>query len=149
MDIRSKRERVMQILAYELFALVIMTPLFHIFSTESGSDSLLLLFTLSIIAMVWTGFYAHFFDIIEYKYTRKPASARKKPMRVVHAVLLELGMCLLTLPVIKYMLDYTWMNALISDILISLAYMAYAYFFFWAYDKCRPMAPTVAAEVFT
>ncbi len=147
MDIRSKRERVIQILAYEFFALVIMTPIFHFFSKESGADSLLLLVTLSVIAMAWTGVYAHFFDVIEFKYTHKPASERTKSMRAVHAVLLELGLCLLTLPVIKYMLDYTWMNALISDVLISLAYMVYAYVFFWAYDKCRPMTTTEDAEV--
>lgn len=141
MDIRSKRERVIQTLAYEFFALIIITPLFHLFSKESGGDSLLLLITLSIIAMVWTGVYAHCFDVIEFKYTQKPASERTKPLRVLHAVLLELGLCLLTLPVIKYMLDYSWMDALISDVLITLAYMVYAYVFFWAYDKCRPMTP--------
>jgi uncharacterized membrane protein len=142
MMIRSKYERIIQALAYEFFALVIMTPLFHFFSNESGSDSLLLLVILSLVAMAWTGIYSHFFDVIEFKYTHNLASERTKKMRIVHAALLELGLCLLTLPVIKYILDYSWIQALLSDILLTIAYMAYAYLFFWVYDKCRPMSST-------
>jgi len=142
MTIRSARERIIQTLSYEFFALLIMTPLFHLFSKESGTDSLLLLVTLSIIAMAWTGFYAHTFDIIEHKITGKLATERNKLVRALHAILLELGLCLLTWPVIKYMLDYSWTKAFISDILITLAYMAYAYVFLWVYDKVRPMKET-------
>lgn len=145
MTIRTKRERVIQTLSYEFFALLIMTPLFHFFSNESGSDSLLLLVTLSLIAMAWTGIYAHSFDIIEFKLTGKSATERSKKVRALHAILLELGLCLLTWPVIKYMLDYSWMHALFSDIAITIAYMVYAYVFFWAYDKCRPLSSTESA----
>lgn len=147
MNIRSKRERVIQTLSYEFFALLIMTPLFHLFSNESGTDSLLLLITLSIVAMAWTGFYAHAFDVFEFKITQKPATERTKKIRLLHAVLLELGLCLLTMPIIKYMLDCSWFEAFVSDVLITLAYMAYAYVFFWAYDKCRPLPPPPVATV--
>jgi len=65
------------------------------------------------------------------------------PVRALQAVLFEGGLLLLTLPVIVLWTGLGWWPALIADLGLAAAYVAYAFVFNIAYDRLFPItAPT-------
>lgn len=60
-------------------------------------------------------------------------------MRIVHAVAFETTAIAVTLPVIHLVGDMTWMQALQTDIALTLVYMIYGYAFHGTYDRWRPV----------
>lgn len=141
MTMRSTRERVFQSLCYELGGLVLATPLFVLFTGASAGESLGLIVALSLAVMTWAGLFNTGFDWIELRRTGRLASDRTWRMRVVHGALLELTSVLVTLPLIVWLTDLGWIEALVADLGLTLLYTAWAWVFHLAYDRWRPVKP--------
>ena len=83
------------------------------------------------------------FDWAEGRLTGRPPDRRPVPVRALQAVLFEGGLLLLTLPVIVLWTGLGWWPALIADLGLAAAYVAYAFVFNIAYDRLFPItAPT-------
>lgn len=139
MDIRSVPERVLQTAWFELIGVLAFTPLIALTLGESLWESAGLLIALSVTAVITTGFFNHFFDVIEFKNTKRLASDRPQRLRILHAILLESIIAIATTPIIKFVLNISWLDALVADIGLLILYAGYGYVFHIIYDHFRPV----------
>lgn len=139
--LRSLPDRLRQIVLFEVGGLLLITPPFAWASGVPASESLGLLAVLAAIAALWNGAYNTAFDWIEGRRTGRTADRRPFAVRCLHACGFEGGLLLLTLPVIVWWTALPWIDALIADIGLALAYTAYALLFNLGYDRLFPIAP--------
>jgi len=138
--LRSLPDRLRQIVLFEVGGLLLITPPFAWASGVPASESLGLLAVLAAIAALWNGAYNTAFDWIEGRRTGRTADRRPFAVRCLHACGFEGGLLLLTLPVIVWWTALPWIDALIADIGLALAYTAYALLFNLGYDRLFPIA---------
>lgn len=138
--LRSLPDRLRQIVLFEVGGLLLITPPFAWASGVPASESLGLLAVLAAIAALWNGAYNTAFDWIEGRRTGRTADRRPFAVRCLHACGFEGGLLLLTLPVIVWWTALAWVDALIADIGLALAYTAYALVFNLGYDRLFPIA---------
>ncbi|MBA3996055.1 MAG: hypothetical protein C0466_02645 [Candidatus Accumulibacter sp.] len=138
--LRSLPDRLRQIVLFEVGGLLLITPPFAWASGVPASESLGLLAVLAAIAALWNGAYNTCFDWIEGRRTGRTADRRPFAVRCLHACGFEGGLLLLTLPVVVWWTALGWVDALIADIGLALAYTAYALLFNLGYDRLFPIA---------
>jgi uncharacterized membrane protein len=139
MILRSGRERLLQTLFYEIGGLLIILPIYAMFTGHAMSESLVLLVAVSIATMTWACAHNIGFDYIEARLTGRVASDRPQLLRLVHAASTEITSILVTTPVIVLVSGYGWWQALMTDIGLTLFYAAYAYAFHLSFDALRPV----------
>lgn len=137
--LRSSRERLIQTLCFEALGLAIVTPLFAIFAGTSGGESLLVLVALSVAVMGWAALYNTAFDWAELRRTGRVASDRPHGLRLVHGAGLEVSAAFVTWPLIVWLTPLGWIEALVADFGLTLAYAVYGYFFHLGFDRLRPV----------
>ncbi|RLQ89334.1 PACE efflux transporter [Notoacmeibacter ruber] len=132
MEARSARARIMHAVLFELIGLAMVVPLSAFgFGIEAG-DTAVVVISLSLVATGWNYLYNLLFDQLMARWY---GSIRKSVwQRVLHAILFELGLLLVTLPFVAWYLDIGIMEALIIDVAMALFYLAYAFVFNWAWD---------------
>ena len=57
----------------------------------------------------------------------------------MHACGFEGGLVLMSLPIVMWWAGMSWLEALLADIALALAYVAYAFVFNIAYDRMFPI----------
>ncbi|MBI5781576.1 MAG: PACE efflux transporter [Rhodocyclales bacterium] len=139
--LRNWRDRARQVLAFEAGGLLLITPPFSWASGAPVLDSLGLLALLALIAALWNACYNTVFDRLEAHFLRRRADLRPPLWRVAHALGFEGGLLFLTLPVIVAWTGMGWLEALVADLGLALAYTVYAYVFNWGYDRLFPIGP--------
>ena len=142
--LRSFPDRVRQIALFELGGLLLVTPPFVWISGVPLAESVGLLATIALIAALWNAAYNIAFDRIEGHITGRTADLRPFPLRVLQAFGFELGLLLITLPVVMWWTGMDWLTALIADIALAIAYVAYAFVFNLGYDRVFPILPEAA-----
>ena len=138
--LRSFADRVRQVVLFELGGLLLITPPFAWASGVPLGESIGLLVVLAAIAAVWNGAYNTAFDWIEGRLSGRRADRRPFGLRCVHACGFEGGLLLLTLPVIVAWTGMGWLEALVADLGLALAYTVYALLFNLGYDRLFPIA---------
>jgi uncharacterized membrane protein len=150
--LRSFRDRLRQIALFEIGGLLLITPPFAWASGVPIRESIGLLALLALVAAIWNGTYNTFFDWFEGRLTGRTADRRPFRLRCIHAVGFEGGLLLMTLPVIVWWTHLGWVEALIADIALAIAYTTYALLFNMGYDRVfpieqpEPLASTPAGE---
>jgi uncharacterized membrane protein len=139
--VRSARERVIQTLSFEAGGLAVVAPLFALVMGTGLGTSFGLLLAVSVVVTLWTAFFNTAFDVIEHRLTGRVASDRSHRMRTLHAVMHEATAVIVSCPVIWALTDLSWIDALLVDLGLTLAYAVYAYIFHWSYDRLRPVRP--------
>lgn len=139
--LRTWRDRLRQVLAFEAGGLVLITPPFSWASGAPVLDSLGLLALLALIAALWNALYNTVFDRLEARLAGRRADLRPPSWRIVHALGFEGGLLFLTLPLIVAWTGLGWLEALVADLGLALAYTVYAYVFNWCYDRLFPIGP--------
>ncbi|RUT35052.1 PACE efflux transporter [Arsenicitalea aurantiaca] len=134
---RTVRDRIRHALSFEIIGLMLVTPLgaiaFHMPMHHIGVVSLVG----ATIATAWNYVYNWLFD---HAMVRIAGTVRKTvAVRVLHAVLFELGLLAVLLPFIAWYLGISLIDALIMDIAFALFYMVYAFVFNWGYDRVFPL----------
>lgn len=138
---RSLRDRLRQIALFEIGGLVLISPAFAWASGVALTESAVLLALLALIAALWNGAFNTAFDRLEGRLTGRTADRRPLRLRCVHAVLFEGGLLMLTLPVLVLWTGMGWVEALIADIGLAIAYTGYAFAFNLGYDRLFPIDP--------
>ncbi|MCB1908489.1 MAG: PACE efflux transporter [Rhodocyclaceae bacterium] len=138
--LRSAVDRTRQILLFELGGLLLITPPFIWLSGVGAGEALGLLASAALIAAAWNAVYNTGFDVVEGRISGRAADRRALPVRLVQALGFELGLLLLSLPVVMAWTGMDWISALIADLGLALAYVAYAFVFNLAYDRAFPIA---------
>jgi len=125
---------------FEVGGLLLITPPFVWLSGVPLLDSLGLLAVIALIAAVWNALYNTAFDWVEGRLTGRTADRRPAPLRVAHAAGFEGGLLLVSLPVVMAWTGMGWLQALLADVGLAAAYVAYAYVFNLGYDRVFPIA---------
>lgn len=134
---RTTRDRIRHALSFEIIGLALITPLaaflFHMPMHSIGMVAL----AASLLATGWNYLYNILFDQISLRL--RGTVIKTVPLRVLHAVLFELGLLLVLLPFIAWYLGISIWQALVMDIGFALFYMGYAFVFNWVYDRIFPI----------
>jgi uncharacterized membrane protein len=139
MSLRSFRERALQTLLYEAGGIAIAAPLYDLIFGAGAAESVTLMVILAVILLIWIPAFNTLFDAIEWRLTRRPASDRPHPLRVLHAFGMEATSIVVTVPAIMLVGGHGFWEAVAIDIGLSVLYVVYAYLFHILYDYFRPV----------
>ncbi len=140
MSLRSGRERVLQTLSFEMLGMVIVVPVHAALSRTGAEQSVLLVALLAAIVTLWSPLFNMVFDRIDLAFSGRVSSDRPHRLRLVHAVLSELSVLVVTLPLVMRFAGYGIGEALVFNMSLTVFYTGYAYVFYLAYDRLRPVA---------
>lgn len=137
---RTVPDRIRHAISFEILGLLLVTPLgalvFHHPMEQIGVIALVG----ATIATAWNYVYNLGFDHALKRLTGRVQ--KTMPMRVLHAVLFELGLLALLLPFVMVYLGVGFWEALVMDIGFALFYMGYAFVFNLGYDRLFPVPET-------
>ena len=136
--LRSFSDRLRQLLLFEIIGLILVAPLASWMTGHSIGAMGFLAFAISLIAMAWSGGFNYLFDRIELA-RGGHLSRRGWDVRILHASLFELGLTLITLPLIVWMLKLSVLDALLLDVGFIVFYLLYALLFYRVYDALFPL----------
>ena len=127
-------ERIFQALIFEMIALFIIVPASVYFGRFATGKMAIVGIGSSIFAMLWNYIYNIVFDKIA-GHNRKDRSLLT---RVTHACGFELGMVVITLPMLAWYLNITWLAAAALEAGFLVFILIYTYIFNVLYDKHQP-----------
>jgi uncharacterized membrane protein len=134
---RQTSDRIRHAIGFELVGLLGAMPLlallFGVDPMHSGTMGLFF----SVIATGWNYFYNRWFD--SYLFKRQGHGDKSQKQRIYHALGFELGLLLITIPVMAWWLNVSLLEALVMDAAMIIYYLFFAYFYNLAYDKLFPI----------
>lgn len=141
---RSTADRIRHAVSFEVIGLMAVTPLgAWTFDFEMQEIGLVALVSAT-AAMLWNYVFNLGFDRAMMHWV---GHANKWPaLRVLHAVLFELGLLVVLLPFIAWYLGIGLWTALLMDLGFAGFFLVYAFVYNWAYDVIFPIAQITNAE---
>lgn len=134
---RSPLDRLRHALSFEILALLLVVPLGAAVFGLPVHDIGVVSVVSATLATLWNILYNFAFDMALRRLT---GTTQKRPViRVLHAVLFEIGLLIVLMPFIAWYLGVSYWQAFLMDVSFALFYMAYALGFNWAYDKIFPL----------
>ncbi len=134
---RSFADRLRHTISFEIIGLAIVTPLGAWLFGLPMADMGIVGVGSAGIAATWNYLYNLGFDHV---LQRLHGTTRKSwAVRALHAVLFEVGLTAMLMPLIAWYLQTSLMQALVMDIALAVFYMVYAFVFNWAYDQLFPL----------
>ncbi|HWV07915.1 MAG TPA: multidrug/biocide efflux PACE transporter [Pseudomonas sp.] len=130
---RSWRERVGHALAFETIAVVICAPTLALLMNKPLVQLGALTLMFGLVAMLWNMLFNLLFDNAQ----RRLGFQRGLWARVCHAVLFEIGLIVVLVPLAAWWLSISLLEALFLDIGLILFFLPYTMGFNWAYDELR------------
>ena len=134
---RTTADRIRHAISFEIIGILLATPLgAFVFHLHAG-DSAIIVVGSATVAMLWNYVYNLGFDHALKALGR--STEKTLALRILHAVLFEIGLLLMLMPLIALYLGITLWQAFVMDLAFALFYMGYALVFNWAYDKVFPL----------
>lgn len=134
---RTVPDRIRHAISFEILGLLLVTPLGAIAFHHPIQDIGVIALVGATIATAWNYVYNLGFDHALKRLTGR--AQKSMPIRVLHALLFELGLLALLLPFVMAYLGVSFWEALVMDIGFALFYMAYAFVFNLGYDRIFPV----------
>ncbi|AEQ50360.1 PACE efflux transporter [Pelagibacterium halotolerans] len=134
---RTAWDRVRHALFFEIIGLILVIPLGALAFSMPMHDIGVVGLVSATIAMAWNYLFNFGFDAIMQRTVG--TTLKSVRLRIVHAVLFELGLLIVLMPFIAWYLGITLIHALVMDISFALFYMGYAFVFNLAYDRVFPL----------
>lgn len=131
----SPLERLFHAILFELGAILSTLLLMDGLTEHPTTQLTLTIILISLIAMGWNVLFNLLFD----KLFQGERLARDLAVRLLHTVSFELGLLLFTVPLVAFMLNVGWWEALLMDMGMTLFVMGYSLVFNWVYDYLRIM----------
>lgn len=133
---RTTADRIRQALSFEIIGVLIVTPLFAWLFDHPMGDMGVLVVLGATAATTWNYVFNLVFDHA-LRWLR--GDVRKTlPLRIVHAVLFEVTLLVLLLPIFAWWLDVSLVEALLMELSFAGFYMVYAFVFTWGYEMLFP-----------
>ena len=130
---KSVKERFSHALAFEIVAIAICAPLGSWLLGYSLEHMGALTLMISLVAMSWNMVFNALFDDAQKRF----GFERRLWARVAHAVLFEIGLLLVVVPLAAWWLDISLVKAFFLDIGIALFFLPYTFFFNLGWDYFR------------
>ncbi|WP_344701019.1 PACE efflux transporter [Halomonas cibimaris] len=140
---RTVKDRLRHAISFEIIGLLLVIPLGGWLFAKPMNDIGVIAVVGATIATCWNYAYNLGFD---HAMKRLRGEVRKTLLiRVLHAVLFEVGLLMALLPFIAWYLEMSVFHAFQMDISFSLFYVVYAFVFNWAYDLVFPVGGEYSA----
>lgn len=134
---RTVADRVRHALCFEIIGLLLVTQLSGwLFKTSLVTFGILALI-LSVLATLWNYVYNLMFDHALLRMVKRIEKTLFE--RVIHAFLFEIGMLIITLPLVVWWMGYGLVEAFNMSIALMVFYLVYVYLYNIAYDKIFPL----------
>lgn len=130
---RSLGERIGHALAFESIAVLICAPAMAWFMDKPLLHLGVLTLMFSSVAMLWNMLFNYLFDRAQ----KRLGFERGLWARVSHALLFELGLIVVLVPLAAWWLSIGLLEALLLDIVLILFFLPYTLAFNWIYDVLR------------
>ncbi|AOE86261.1 multidrug/biocide efflux PACE transporter [Pseudomonas sp. TCU-HL1] len=130
---KSLKERVFHALAFEGLAVLLTAPVLSLVLGKSLAHMGALTLMFSTVAMLWNMLFNSLFDRAQHRL----GFQRTLPVRVAHALLFELGLILVLVPLAAWWLSIGLIEAFVLDIGLLLFFLPYTLAFNWTYDALR------------
>ncbi|MBB3542356.1 PACE efflux transporter [Rhizobium sp. BK399] len=134
---RKTADRIRHAISFELVGLALVTPLGALAFGMPMADIGVIGVAGATLATLWNYIYNLGFDHLMQRLTG--GTRKSVAIRVLHAVMFEVGLLLALLPMIAWYLDISVVQALMMDVSFALFYMVYAFVFNWVYDRVFPL----------
>ncbi len=133
---RTTADRIRHAIAFEFIGLILVVLILAQLGFDIGHSGVMGL-AFSLLATGWNYVYNIWFDKVMLRYFSTTEKTQKQ--RIIHACLFELGLLVVTLPIMAWWMNISLLQAFILDIGLVIFYLIYAYFFNLAYDKIFPI----------
>lgn len=130
---KTRTERVVQAIGFEVFAFLFCTPIFSLIMSTPMLEMGGLVIINSAVALIWNCSFNTAYDHFE----RLFFTERNTLGRILHAILFEVGLAIFTIPICAIYLDISMVEAFLLDFGFLIFYMPYTYAYHWAYDTIR------------
>ena len=134
---RTTADRIRHAISFEVIGILIATPLAAFALHMHAGDSMVVVIGSATVAMLWNYVYNLGFDHLMQRL--RGTTEKTKVIRVGHAILFELGLLAIMLPMIAWYLQIGLWEAFVMDLVLAIFYMVYALVFNWAYDRVFPL----------
>lgn len=135
---RTQSDRLRHTLMFEIIGLITCTPLAAWLLERDMAAIGTMSVTITLTAMACNYVFNLVFDHALVMLNR-PVAVRPPWMRALHAFLFEASLLVITVPMVAWWLDMTFLEALIADIGFAVFFLVYAYVFNLTYDRVFPM----------
>lgn len=132
---KSVKERFAHALVFEILAIAICAPLGSWLLGYTLAHMGALTLMISLVAMAWNMVFNLLFDRAQRRY----GFERKLLARCIHAVIFEIGLLLVVVPLAAWWLDISLVKAFFLDIGIALFFLPYTFFFNLGWDQVRSL----------
>ena len=136
--LRSGRERVQYTVAFEVILMAILVPAGALLLDKSIAEVGVLGVILVLKAMVMGLIYNWFFDRFDAK-SGRVASDRSTMGRILHAVGFEMSLLITSIPIYMWWFDFSMLQAISTDIVVTTFVVGYTYVFSLVYDRKFPV----------
>lgn len=134
---RTTHDRIRHAILFEVIGLLLVIPLGALlFVKPVHAIGVVAIFT-SLIATGWNYAYNFGFDVVMMRL--KGDTRKTVGLRVLHSLLFELGLLVVSLPFIALYLGLSLWDALVMDVAFVVFYLVYSFAFNWAYDVVFPV----------
>lgn len=127
-------ERIFQAIIFEMIALSVVVPISVLAAGLETEKMAIVGIGLSTFAMLWNYIYNIIFD----KLAGCNRIIRGLAVRITHALGFEFGMVIITLPIIAWYLELTWLAATILETGFLAFILVYTFIFNYLYDRYQP-----------
>lgn len=134
---RTGPDRIRHAIGFEVIGLLLCIPLASWATGSSLAHMGVVGIAISMVATAWNYLYNIWVDKLMLSWLGRLDKTYAE--RILHAVCFELGLLLLTLPVIAHALAISLAEALLLDIGFVIFYVIYAFFYNLAYDRWFPV----------
>ena len=126
-------ERIFHAVLFEVLAVTLAIVVLSTFTTHDAGALSETMIAVATIAMAWNFIYNWGFDQI----VTGDKTKRTLILRIAHTVLFQIGLLIVTIPVIALLLEIGLWQALIMDISVTICITIYAFIYNLTYDHAR------------
>ena len=141
---RTTADRCRMAIGFELIGLLLLVPTTSLLLDKPALELGGLAVLMSLIATGWNYQFNLWFD--RYYLHPRGRQLKTQPERWVHALLFELGLLAVFLPLTAWYLAITVWQAFWLDLGFMLFYLLYGYLYHWAYDLAFPIKHKVISS---
>lgn len=127
--------RVLYVVTFEAFAIVLASLLLSLLSGEGAHDSILVAAATSVIAVVWNFIYNSVFEAWE---RARGLENRTFALRVLHTLGFEGGLVALLIPLYMWWFQVGILAALQMEVALLVFFLVFTFTFTWLFDRCVP-----------
>ncbi|MCR8825737.1 PACE efflux transporter [Pseudosulfitobacter koreensis] len=130
---RTTPDRLRHAISFEIIGILLVVPLGAVGFGMDARHIGVIAIAVATLATLWNYVYNLLFDRALKRW--RGTVHKTLALRIVHALMFELGLLAVTLPMIALYLGIGLWQALVMDLAIVVFYLLYAFVFNWAYDR--------------